>query len=54
MYGLLLKNLQEYCIKTFGAKKWQEVLEALKIKDVSLKFEIMCKNNLFEIFKFLG
>ena len=35
MYGLLLINLQDYVTKVFGAKKYEEVRDALKIKDVS-------------------
>ena len=35
MYGLLLKNLQAYIIKTYGAKKWKEIKDALKIDQVS-------------------
>ncbi len=35
MYGLLLRNLQEYVISAFGEKKWKEIKEALKIKEVS-------------------
>ena len=34
MYGLLLINLQDYVTKVFGAKKYEEVRDALKIKDV--------------------
>ena len=37
MYGLLLMNMQEYVEKTFGAKKWVEVKEALKIKVTLIK-----------------
>ena len=36
MYGLLLINMQDYVTKVFGAKQYEEVREALKIKDVSL------------------
>ena len=32
MYGLLLANMQEYVEKTYGAKAWEEIKEALKIK----------------------
>ena len=32
MYGLLLANMQEFVVKTYGAKAWQEVRESLKIK----------------------
>ena len=35
MYGLLLINMQDYVTKVFGAKQYEEVREALKIKDVS-------------------
>ena len=36
MYGLLLINMQDYVTKVFGAKQYEEVREALKIKDVSI------------------
>ena len=36
MYGLLLMNMQEYVEKVFGAKKWVEIKEALKIKVTDL------------------
>ena len=39
MYGLLLMNMQEYVEKTFGAKKWVEIKEALKIKVTISKIE---------------
>ena len=32
MYGLLLVNMQQYVEKVFGAKKWIEVKEGMKIK----------------------
>ena len=38
MYGLLLINMQDYITKVFGAKQYEEVREALKIKDVSQNF----------------
>ena len=40
MYGLLLMNMQEYVEKVFGAKKWVEVKEALKIKVTNLYKDI--------------
>jgi len=33
MYGLLLLNLEEYVVKTFGKEKWKEIKVAMKIKD---------------------
>ena len=35
MYGLLLVNMQQYVEKVFGAKKWIEVKEGMKIKVIS-------------------
>ncbi len=35
MYGLLLQNMQEYVVKTYGQNKWDELKAALKIKEVS-------------------
>ncbi len=37
MYGLLLKNLQDFIVATYGAKKWQEVKDALKVHTVIIK-----------------
>ena len=34
MYGLLLKNLQDYIVDKWGAKKWDAVKEALKLSEV--------------------
>ncbi len=34
MYGLLLLNMQEYVIKTYGNKAWQDLSKALKIAQV--------------------
>jgi len=33
MYGLLLKNLQDFIVDKFGAKKWDAVKEALKLSE---------------------
>jgi len=33
MYGLLLLNMEEFVVKTFGKEKWEEVRKALKIND---------------------
>ena len=35
MYGLLLMNMEEFVVRTYGQKQWDEVRAALKIKDVS-------------------
>ena len=35
MYGLLLENMGQYVIKVYGDKKWNDVLTALKIENVS-------------------
>ena len=37
MYGLLLKNLQDFVVEKYGAKKWESVKEALKLTEVSWK-----------------
>ena len=34
MYGLLLKNLQDYIVDKFGQKKWDSVKVALKLDEV--------------------
>ena len=34
MYGLLLKNLQDFIVDKWGAKKWDAVKEALKLSEV--------------------
>ena len=34
MYGLLLKNLQDYIVDKFGQKKWDSVKVALKLEEV--------------------
>ena len=49
MYGLLLINMQDYVTKVFGAKQYEEVREALKIKDVSIT-SIMLWINFFRNF----
>ena len=36
MYGLLLKNLQDYIVNNYGAKKWKEIKESLKIDQVGI------------------
>ena len=37
MYGLLLVNMQQYVEKVFGAKKWIEVKEGMKIKVIFIQ-----------------
>ena len=49
MYGLLLINMQDYVTKVFGAKQYEEVREALKIKDVSITSIHNAANEFFEI-----
>ncbi len=34
MYGILLLNMQEFVIKTYGRDSWEEIRKSLKIKDV--------------------
>jgi len=36
MYGLLLKNLQLYIEQNYGAKKWKEIKDAMKLEQVGL------------------
>ena len=36
MYGLLLKNLQDFIVDKWGQKKWEAVKEALKLSEVTL------------------
>ena len=33
MYGLLLENMKAFICEAFGEKKWNEVKDALKLKE---------------------
>ena len=35
MYGLLLKNLQDYVVEKHGEKKWEAVKQAFKMEAVN-------------------
>ena len=47
MYGLLLMNLQAFIVKNYGAKKWKEIKEALKIDQVRHTFKTPTQNTDF-------
>ena len=38
MYGLLLKNLQDYVVEKHGEKKWEAVKKAMKVEAVNIFF----------------
>ena len=51
MYGLLLVNMQQYVEKVFGAKKWIEVKEGMKIKVIFIHQMGDMRNLFFSLFQ---